>query len=278
MNCDNTTNSDLIKTAQKRNLELFLSTATESHVLKPVSCFTESPRVSKPGIVLKEISMQVPVHAVKKETDIGDSSLIVLNKMSESVENTVAAESETRTCNDDVGANDLQQVAVKNNCSSLVAASSCPRRTKASSYRPCQPRTCEASGCSTSVCIVTPEPRLGACSGKTRRGCGTNNTFSRCSRSAGASNSANSVAIGTCVKVKAIQDKYRPAGQSEVQHFTAIVMYESDDGHYKLGTRKGILGRMFSRDELIFTPKVGMTLKDVPERTVSMLEASTMSY
>lgn len=276
MNCANTPNNDPIETAQKRNLELFRSTATESHVLKQVSCFTESSRVSKPDRLLRENSMQITEHAVKEETDI--------DEMADSVKDTVSAENETQICND-VEPNGLQLVAVKSNFSSVVAATSCPRRANTSSCRPSQTRSCEASGCSTSVCIVTPEPRLSACSSRTRqprcqlgRGCGTNNTFTKCNRSAGASNSANSVSIGTCVKVKAIQDKYRPAGQSGVQHVTAIVMYVSDDGHYKLGTRKGILGRIFSKDELIFTPKVGMTLMDVPERTVSMLEASTMSY
>ena len=85
--------------------------------------------------------------------------------------------------------------------------------------------------------------------------------------------------IGTNVRILAYPDVRQPsfcAGQPSF--ILAVITYVSLDGRYKLGTTKGIIGRLFAREELLPIDKKKISSKDVPVRSITVREASTTSF
>ncbi|KAK7009735.1 hypothetical protein BgiMline_001290 [Biomphalaria glabrata] len=161
--------------------------------------------------------------------------------------------------------------------------------TKSSATSSCSTGRCcdrSISSSMSNVCVVAPE-RATACGHQKAQSSIRNSTWARlttpspCSRyipHQEKSQNQDSVAIGTYVHIAAIQDKFRPAGQTTVQRIAAVVMYVTSDSMYQVGTRKGVIGRLFSRDELDVRDYHKFTIKDVPDVRINMHEASTMAF
>lgn len=87
----------------------------------------------------------------------------------------------------------------------------------------------------------------------------------------------NVLPIGTSVRIIAAPDLISKRCSRD-SFLTAVVLYVTEDSRYKLGTRQGILGQLFSRDQLHPINKRLLETKDVPMKTVNLREASLFSY
>ncbi|GFN80651.1 hypothetical protein PoB_000715700 [Plakobranchus ocellatus] len=85
--------------------------------------------------------------------------------------------------------------------------------------------------------------------------------------------------IGTSVRILATPDICQPSFSAGQPRFIiAVVTYVTEDGRYKVGTCKGVIGRLFSREELQPRDRKYIRASDVPRRSISIREASTASF
>ncbi|KAK3710894.1 hypothetical protein RRG08_012058 [Elysia crispata] len=85
--------------------------------------------------------------------------------------------------------------------------------------------------------------------------------------------------VGSSVRILANQDVRQPYFSVDQPRFiTAVVTYVTMDGRYKLGTTKGIIGRLFAREELQLLEKRKLNQRDVPSRSITVRQASSTSY
>ncbi|RUS77844.1 hypothetical protein EGW08_014396 [Elysia chlorotica] len=85
--------------------------------------------------------------------------------------------------------------------------------------------------------------------------------------------------IGSNVRILARPDVCQPSFCVGKKMFIlAVITYITMDGKYKLGTTKGTIGRLFDREELQPLEKRKLSAKDIPLRSITIREASTIAY
>ncbi|XP_005096969.1 uncharacterized protein LOC101863740 [Aplysia californica] len=194
----------------------------------------------------------------------------------------------------------------------FVPPTSCPREAPASSARYCSrsilpPRSCENSGSKDSSSWKS-NASTNASMAISR------NTTSRCNRNPNDTGKSSQCSLSACQAARAKHKEGSvPRGQNfkdngtrpastdhrEIRlgktvlvstpadrhdlragehHFWGVVMYVTDDNQFKIGTRKGTIGRLLESSELRPAASEKLSVKDVPNKTITFREACSMSF